>query len=618
MPTPNEQEISSFLVDLFGDNEGVIYTPTKGESAKSFIRYYFNWPSQKDEVVRHMVEANAQKKDVWVAPALLKSSKNAKKTNWLGTQYLYVDFDAGIPQTLPAGIPEPTMKIQSSVPGREHWYWKLDKFYTGDENRDMLEGLNKALTYQLGGDTGGWDATQVLRAPGTKHRSKGVIAKVLKHESSSVYSIGTFKDVLPEAPSKALLRKYQEAKLPDIFTVLSNPKVKLSPDAHEIFNRTKEEMRPIGPGDRSTALYRFAAECLEANPPIFKQDILAMLNHLAYKWNKFDDRSDRFERIQGILENALQKHDPNKVDANPEDEYDAEAFRSYAELAEFITLNPANWIIHGLLPERQTMQIVGEANIGKTSLAFRLCADILTGQDFLMWKHGNSDKQHKIAYVGLDMDEGDAHDLLLGVMQTLTPDQIVAFNKHFRVSTPDYGIELWEKKTQEHYEEVFSSLGATIIVFDSLKDTGALDGDDKRKAIFQWFKRKLMREMGLTVIVLTHTRKRDKDSKVHQSQDDVYGSGMQNADIKASLLLYKTSQSSHIINVNQTKVRRAKKIPVFSIRRADDKLAYEVVEEEVDTSEPSSAKELYKKYSAEVDGSNPFAKGKNSESESDV
>ena len=608
MSASSEQEIYDFLVDLFGDNEGVVYAPTKGATAESFIRYYFNWPTQKSEIVRHMLDANQQKKDVWVAPALLKSTVNAKKSNWLGTQFLYVDFDNGIPQSLPAGIPEPTIKIQSSIPGREHWYWKLDKFYTGTENRDMLEGLNKSLTYTLGGDTGGWDATQVLRAPGTKHRSKGVITRVLNRESSRVYNVGAFKNVLP-APPKAVLLKQQEKNLPDIIEVLS--RVTLKRDALEIFNRTKEEMKPIGPGDRSAALFRFAADCLEVQPPIFKADILSMLNYLAYKWGKFDNRSDRFEQVKKVLENAIIKHDPNKVDENPADAYDAEAFRTYTELTEYIVQNPANWIMEGLLPERQTMQIVGEANIGKTSLAFRLCADIITGQDFLMWEH-KAEKQHKVAYVGLDMDEGDAHDLLQGIVQTLSPEQINLFNRYFLVSSPDYGIELYDRKVQERYEETFAAHGVTLVVFDSLKDTGALEGDERRKSIFQWFKRKLMREMGLTVIVLTHTRKRDKDSKVHQTQDDVYGSGMQNADIKASLLLYKESASSSVINVNQTKVRRAKKVPVFSIKRRDDALVYEIVEEKVDTSEPSKSsggmKESYMKY---AEDSILFTKGAN-------
>lgn len=593
MSNASEKEIFDFLNTMFGENEGTVYAPTKGTTASSFIRYYFTWPVQRAEIVQHMLQANKSGKDVWVAPALLKSNKNAKKTNWRGTQYLYVDFDSTPPSKLPEGIPAPSLKIQSSVAGREHWYWKLNEFYTGDDNREAIENINRSLAYALGADRSGWDATQVLRVPGTKHRSRGVITRVLNAELDRVYNLANFSSVLP-APSEKVELKQQEKDLPDLLQVLT--RVRLSQDAQQIFNRPVEEVK-----DRSSALYRFAAECLEVHPPIFKADILSMLNHLAYKWGKFDGHTDRFKKVKSVLESAIEKHEPKKKDAAP-DEYEAEQLRSLSELIEYTVANPSNWIVEGLLPEHQTMQIVGEANIGKSSLAVRLCADIICENDFLLWRYGNSDKQHKVAYIGLDMDEGDALDLLQGVISTLENPK--RFTDNFRISTPDYGVELWDPKVQARYEEMIAASHASIVVWDSLKDTGALDDDSKRKAIFQWFKKRLRREMGLTVIVLTHTRKRDKDSKVHQTQDDVYGSGMQNADIKASLLLYRENQSTSVINVNQTKVRRAKKMPVFAIQRSDEGLKYDIVNDRVDTSEPSKQQPVQNPL-----GPSKFAKG---------
>lgn len=587
MATKPEKEIYDFLVTLYGDNEGVICAPTKGAAAKSFIPYFFNWPEQKNDIVQHMLQANAENKDAWITPALLKSNKSRKAENWLGTQFLFADFDDGVPTKMPTGVPEPTFKIQSSTEGREHWYWKLNKFET---DRKVIAQLNKALVYALSADKGVHDPVRVLRAPGTKHRKTGRLTTLLKHESSRVYSLTDFKIAISAVPSEKVRLKQELKDIEPALKVLTSGRIKKIPyDVHEILNRTKEEWQALGDRDRSGALWKFCMDLLEANPKIFKADLLSLAWEVEKNLGKFADRSssveEQFFKMKTVtVQEAYNNFNPQQAD---DVEREEEAFLTIAELAEYISANPPRWLIKGMLPEQQTMQIVGPPNIGKSSLAVRLCADIICGNDFLMWQAGDTEKQHSVAYCGLDMDQADAHDMVTELLKTLSPDEIKKFQSHFKISTPDYGIDLWHKDVQAQYEQLIAETRASIVVFDSLKDTGALDGDDKRKAIYKWFKRTLRRKMGLTVIVLHHTRKSDKDSKIHKTQDDVYGSGMQNADIKASLMLYQKNQSDKVIHVNQTKVRRAKKIPVFTIQRSDSGLLYEVVEEEVDTTEPT-------------------------------
>ena len=92
---------------------------------------------------------------------------------------LWVDFDGNAPATWEDSVaPEPTLIIQSSIPGHEHCYWKLDTFLNKPK---VIEERNRSLAYALGADTSGWDADQILRPPFTtnRKRDKAVIVKSL-------------------------------------------------------------------------------------------------------------------------------------------------------------------------------------------------------------------------------------------------------------------------------------------------------------------------------------------------------------------------------------------------------------------------------------------------------
>lgn len=583
MPTPkSEKQIVDFLHLLYGEDMGQVYFPTKaGERKEDWDPRFEPWPQHKSVIIDRIKAGADAGIDVYVSPALWKSNARPNKANWLGSRWVYVDFDGNAPESCPDSIPQPTIIIQSSGPKNQHWYWRLNEFYEGKENRDALEHIGRSLALKLGADISGWDSTQVLRVPGTKHRVKGTWATLLSHNPEAIYNLVDFRSILVDESDAEIEIKIREAQLPLVETVLMRHQ--FSDDALEIWNREKELVE----GRRDEALSAFIHELLEVKPKMTKPEILALTNHLAYKWDKWTTHSNRWARIIAVVKAAYKNHVVRTEDIDDDDLYAPEQPRSISELVAYLQFNPARWIVSGLFPEKSTLQIVGEANIGKSSLALRLCADVVCGNDFLMWEHGDRTRDHRILYLGFDMDEGDAVDLINGIMETLNVDQKEAFGQAFEIATPDYGIDLFRKEVQARYEEIIANSRPTIVVLDSLKDTGALDGEDRRKTIFQWIKQKLMRELGLSVIVLTHTRKRDKDSKVHQTQDDVYGSGMQNADIKASLLLYKESASDPHINVNQTKVRRAAKKPVFAIKRSDTGLKYEIVNDKVDTTEPT-------------------------------
>jgi len=98
--------------------------------------------------------------DLYFAPNLFSRPKRRKEFV-LPSWWLYADLDAIDPNVI---NPRPTVAWQSS-PGRFQCLWLGNRILHPQEHGE----LNKRLTYYIKADKGGWDATQVLRIPGTRN-----------------------------------------------------------------------------------------------------------------------------------------------------------------------------------------------------------------------------------------------------------------------------------------------------------------------------------------------------------------------------------------------------------------------------------------------------------------
>lgn len=161
------QELRDFYTYLWGteaptDVPTFVYLPVEHEG--KWTPYMFAWPRQIEGVIKHTLKWSAIKANVFFSPALFKAA-NPAKDNVLGSWSLWVDFDGNAPEDWPQGtedmqVPRPTLIVQSSIPGHEHCYWRLDSFL---DDIEVLEDRNRALAYVLHADTSGWDADQILR-----------------------------------------------------------------------------------------------------------------------------------------------------------------------------------------------------------------------------------------------------------------------------------------------------------------------------------------------------------------------------------------------------------------------------------------------------------------------
>jgi hypothetical protein len=176
LPTPDE-DLERFFDFFWADDDAWVYTPIARFSGTPNVQWQplmFHWPRQRGAVIEHLLK-NAATPDLncYFSPVLFERA-SPKKDAVLGSRTLWCDYDGNAPVAWPHGepgssvfVPRPTMRVESSGPGREHVYWGLDQLVT---DADWIDDKNRALAYATGADTSGWDANQVLRPPHTFNR----------------------------------------------------------------------------------------------------------------------------------------------------------------------------------------------------------------------------------------------------------------------------------------------------------------------------------------------------------------------------------------------------------------------------------------------------------------
>lgn len=169
------EELGEFFDYFWADDQCWVYLPILREPydpKTDWKKFMFQWPRQRQGVIRHVLRHNSESTHVFFSPAEYRMAR-ATRDMVIGARVLWVDFDGNAPQDWSeiTDIPAPTLRVQSSSDGREHVYWRLNEFIT---DLDWLEDRNRAIAYKLGADTSGWDADQVLRPIHTTNYKNGL------------------------------------------------------------------------------------------------------------------------------------------------------------------------------------------------------------------------------------------------------------------------------------------------------------------------------------------------------------------------------------------------------------------------------------------------------------
>lgn len=536
-------EIEAFLNLIWGDSEGYVYTPTKNLKTNYWQPYFFKWPSQRDAVITHLIH-NSKDMDTYVAPSLFKAPSD-KKSAWKESNYVWVEFDGNAPKNPPSGIPTPSIRIQSSVPKHEHWYWKFDSV---EKNYHALEGLAKSLAYTLDSDKSGWDCSQVLRPPGTIHQETKKRVRFLS-TNNRTFSYESFKDLVKPPESAVIGTTFDN--LPDIQEVVA--KYRWPEDATKLFSKPNQ---PIG--SRSSAMTRLGFHCIEMG--MTNEECYVVLYNADERWGKYKSRSpaDRSKRLIGIIAHCRSK---KELDA----ELNLSQRESFVTIGDFRNTEiKVKWLFKDFIAERGLGILSALPGVGKSTLSIRLGISVALAKDFLVWKYeGESNK--RVGFLSLEMASAECRKFLDDMWPSLTPVERETIDKNFFILPLGYSMPLASKAEQQMILDDIDNHKLDFLIIDSLKAATGLD-EKKMDVFFDWINKYVRNDRGCTVWIIHHNRKPPNEGpRKPRGLEDLYGDTFIGAHPTTVIALWRKAKG--VIEVLPLKIRLAEETDSFVINR---------------------------------------------------
>lgn len=545
-------EVENFLDTMFEGQKGYVYTPTKSDTG-FWQQYFFKWPEKREQIITHIL-TSTKDKDVYVAPSLFKTQSD-KKPAWKGSHYVWIEFDGNAPDHTPDGIPEPTIRIQSSTKGHEHWYWRLNSF---ESDYRVIEGLSKRLTYTLDADKSGWDSSQVLRPPGTIHQDSKKRVRVLSFGSTPV-GITDFKNLVT-APEAVIVNTTIDS-LPDVQDVVG--KYKWPSDATDLF---KKPTIPVG--SRSSAMTRLGFHCIEMG--MTNEEAYVILYNADERWKKFATRSpeDRAKRLIGIITHCRSK---KQLD----EELRLSERETFVNVGDFRATDlQVKWLFTNLLAERGLGIISSAPGIGKSTVSIRLGMSVVLAKDFLIWESA-MDKGKRVGFASLEMAALECKKFLDDMWPSFTDEEKEIIEKNFFILPLGYSLNLASKEAQQMILDEVDKHEIDFLIIDSLKASTGLD-EKRTDAFFDWVNKYLRNDRGCSVWIVHHNRKPPNEGpRKPKDLSDLYGDTFIGAHPTTVLFLWK--RSKNILEVLCPKIRLAEETDPFTVKR-DKYLNFTVLE----------------------------------------
>lgn len=271
-----------FLDTVWGDGEGFVFIPEKGSRWVEGKAY--KWPDDREAIADRILKANDR--DQYYCPNLFSETER-RKEYVLPLRWLYADLDSVNPKKVSL---TPTLAVRSS-PGRYQALWALKRPISPEKH----EEVNRALTYAVGADRGGWDLTQVLRIPGTrnyKYPSRTRVQLAWHNHDSGPYNlkqIRTYLDGVADNQGTS-----GQAPVPDLILPAESAKELRRRYRDRFDARCKELLgyqeipEDTGPEGRSGRLWEL--ECLLLESGLEPEEVWVVCKDSV--WNKFEGRHD--------------------------------------------------------------------------------------------------------------------------------------------------------------------------------------------------------------------------------------------------------------------------------------------------------------------------------------
>lgn len=534
-----------FYKTIWREEKGHVYLALKDPSKERtepgyWNQRFFEWPTDAQTIVQTTINER-QRYDVYFAPALFREP-SSKKEHVAGAFCFWLEFDGNLPVDL-GEVPNPTVIVQTSTETHQHLYWCLDQIV----EVDRIEQVNRALAYQLGADTSGWDANQVLRPPLTLNHRKRAQAKLVVKGDKWLNSVAFSNEYAKNLPPKIELNGQLPA-LPEVIRKYS-------------FDRKVWELFTKGvKNDRSAGLMALGYHLAEMN--LTNIEILALLLDADKRWGKFKGRDDQLKRLGEIVTHARTKY-PYRVDTDKNET----ALVAIGDLTLRSTEVKVDWLVNGLLHQTGYLLLTGHTGVGKSQFCGDLANHLVLGQDFL-GREVTTEK--RVLFISLEMGLVELKWLRGEQLKNLSEQDIATLDKNLKFLPVGYPIYYNRDENRKALEELIQKGSFDVVIFDSLGSMTEqeLSKETDAKLLMDWNDH-LRVEFGISTIIIHHHRKAQTGNKRPNSIADIYGSHYFTARASTVMTLWDPKKSG-LIEVSFQKMRMSAPEKPWAIQRKDD------------------------------------------------
>lgn len=254
----DQATLLEFFDYLFSKDQGYACIATTRPPARrdTFREQYFEWPEQKQEMLDY-IDKVTPSYNVYFCVNILSIPKRVKE-NVIPQNLVWADLDTCRPEQV--SIP-PQCVIESS-PNHYQAIWRLEQ----KVDPRIAENYAKRIAYQhadYGADKSGWDATQLLRVPGTYN------FKYQMDDTPQVELVSLLDELLPVEIFDSLPQpSSDDVDIPDIDV----PDLDRLPSPEQIIYRYQEHLQQTAfpryyteepPEDWSKYLWRLMNTCID-------------------------------------------------------------------------------------------------------------------------------------------------------------------------------------------------------------------------------------------------------------------------------------------------------------------------------------------------------------------
>ena len=522
------------LKAIWGDRKGYVFVPRRkmqSGKAKWDEGKAYKYPDEWDAIKARISESVKDGWDTYWCPLVFDEPKRVKEAVQPKQNLLWADLDYVNPVDL--GL-KPSVAWRSSNE-RYQALWLLDEMH----DINIIEKVNRDLTYKIGADKGGWDVGQVLRVPATPNykydppqTGELLWAETRRFDLERVAEVVAPEEVAPKIETKG---ENLEALLKP-WTIPERTRDLLMVDELE-----------VEVGDRSDRLWEIETSLLEAGVPILDVvDIIAIC-----PWNKFKGRKNEKEQIYNEILKA-DKHvkvrlaETTKETVVVVEELDRRAdewalpFHSFAVL----DVEKPQWLVEGIWQKGTYGMIAGEPKTYKSVQATDLALSVASGRPFL--GHFNVPETGAVLYVQEENNVQTVQDRVFKIasqkgLLTSTPTGLALPNDLPIYFSNNFGINLTEKNSKQLIEDTIKKIKPILVILDPLyMMMGTVDENNATEVseLLKWLTH-LRNVYGVSILLCHHYNKGNGNSRGGQR---VRGSSAFHAWVESAIYVKTTNE----------------------------------------------------------------------------